>query len=246
MKLRLVFTTLGPLTLSLLLAAYSPPAHAVTIIAIGEPGVDGAPGVNGGPGGDAPATTPPNNDPSNTANATGGAGGTGGAAINNPATPAGNGGAGGNAAATAVTSTANGAGNGFATATSTGGAGGVGGAIGISGLGGSGGPGGNATSNAIVINVPNASVSSTANGGAGGSGCTVNCSGGNGGTANAQATGIAATRSRSLRQQWAETEVLAAPTLLMSVVMAALPPYRAAGSVRQFLAVRLPAAQAST
>jgi hypothetical protein len=33
------------------------------------------PGTDGGPGGAAIATTPANNDPSNTANATGGAGG---------------------------------------------------------------------------------------------------------------------------------------------------------------------------
>jgi hypothetical protein len=72
----LVFITLGPLTLGLLLAAYSPPAHADTVTVFGTPGVDGAPGSNGGPGGDATATTPPNSDPSNTANATGGAGGT--------------------------------------------------------------------------------------------------------------------------------------------------------------------------
>ena len=39
---RLVFTTLGPLTLSLLFAAYNPPAHAVTITVVGTPGVDGA------------------------------------------------------------------------------------------------------------------------------------------------------------------------------------------------------------
>jgi hypothetical protein len=78
---RLVFTTLGPLTLSLLFAAYPPSVHAVTIIAIGTPGtpgVDGAIGTNGEPAGDAPATTPPNNDATNTANATGGAGGNGG------------------------------------------------------------------------------------------------------------------------------------------------------------------------
>src|SRR5262252_2448056 len=78
---RLVFTTLGPLTLGLLCAAYSPPAHAVTIDVFGTPGtpgVDGAPPIDGGPGGDATAITPPNSDPSNTANATGGAGGDGG------------------------------------------------------------------------------------------------------------------------------------------------------------------------
>jgi hypothetical protein len=75
---RLVFTTLGPLTLGLLVAAYSPPAHADTVTVFGTPGVYGAPGNNGGPGGDATATTPANNDPSNTANATGGAGGNGG------------------------------------------------------------------------------------------------------------------------------------------------------------------------
>ena len=46
-----------------------------------------------------------------------------------------------------------------------------------------------------MINVPNASVSSTANGGAGGVvgsvGCGFSCVGGNGGSANAQASGIA-------------------------------------------------------
>jgi hypothetical protein len=45
---RLVFTTVGPLTLGLLFAAYSPPAHATTITVFGTPGVDGAPGVEGG------------------------------------------------------------------------------------------------------------------------------------------------------------------------------------------------------
>src|SRR6516165_9806638 len=75
---RLVFTTLGPLTLSLLSAAYSPPAHATTITVFGTPGVNGTTlGADGGPGGAATATTPPNSDPSNTANATGGAGGHG-------------------------------------------------------------------------------------------------------------------------------------------------------------------------
>src|SRR5215469_14243360 len=79
---RLLFTAAGPLTLSLLSAAYSPAAHAVTSNIFGTPGtpgVDGAPPTGGGPGGDATAITPPNSDPSNTANATGGAGGTGGA-----------------------------------------------------------------------------------------------------------------------------------------------------------------------
>jgi hypothetical protein len=101
---RLVFTTVGPLTLGLLFAAYSPPAHAVTITVFGTPGtpgVDGAPGMpgtDGGPGGDATATTPPNNDPNNTANAIGGNGGNGGAGAN--------GGIGRDAAATAATSTA--------------------------------------------------------------------------------------------------------------------------------------------
>jgi hypothetical protein len=33
---RLVFTTVGPLTLGLLFAAYSPPAHADTIIVFGK------------------------------------------------------------------------------------------------------------------------------------------------------------------------------------------------------------------
>ena len=79
MLLRPVFTTLGPLTLSLLFAAYSPPAHAADVTVVGTPGVDGGPGTDGGPGGPATAITPPNSDPTNTANATGGAGGTGGA-----------------------------------------------------------------------------------------------------------------------------------------------------------------------
>jgi hypothetical protein len=60
---RLMFTTLGPLTLSLLFAAYSPPAHADTITVVGTPGVDGGPGTDGGPGGPATAVTPPNSDP---------------------------------------------------------------------------------------------------------------------------------------------------------------------------------------
>jgi hypothetical protein len=200
---RLVFTSLGLLALSLPSVAYSPPAHAVTIIAIGTPGtpgVDGPIGTNGGPGGDAPATTPPNNDATNTASATGGAGGAGGASTNSSA-PGGDGGAGGNAAATAATSGADDAGNAFATATATGGAGGAAGANG-SGFGsffsGSGGSGGNANSNAIVINVPDAFVSSTAIGGAGGPGNGSffttgigNGRGGNGGSANAQASAIA-------------------------------------------------------
>src|ERR1700730_3223127 len=79
---RLVFTTLGPLTLGLLFAAYSPPAHADTVTVFGTPGtpgVDGAIGTNGGPGGDATATAGPNSDPSNIASAGGGAGGAGGA-----------------------------------------------------------------------------------------------------------------------------------------------------------------------
>jgi hypothetical protein len=164
---RLLFTTLGPLTLSLLFAALSPPVHAVTITVVGTPGVDGT----GEPGGGATATTPANSDPNNTANATGGAGGQGAANASSI------GGAGGNAAATAATSTADGTGNGFATATGTGGAGGAGGL---------GGAGGNATSNAIVINVPNASVSSTAGGGNGGDAFAFSGIGGNGGTANAQ------------------------------------------------------------
>ena len=42
MKLRLVFTTLGPLTLGLLFAAYSPPAHAADVTVVGTPGVDGS------------------------------------------------------------------------------------------------------------------------------------------------------------------------------------------------------------
>ena len=50
MLLRPVFTTLGPLTLSLLFAAYSPPAHAADVTVVGTPGVDGAPGTDGGPG----------------------------------------------------------------------------------------------------------------------------------------------------------------------------------------------------
>jgi hypothetical protein len=195
---RLVFT-LGPLTLSLLFVAYSPPAHAADVTVVGTPGtpgVDGAVGTDGGPGGDATATTPPNSDPSNTANATGGAGGNGGASTN-PFTTGGDGGAGGSAAATAATSTADSAGNGFATATATGGGGGAG-APSFPGSGssffGNGGSGGFVASNSIVINVANAFVSSTANGGPGGSGCFSNCGsgqGGNGGSANAQASGIA-------------------------------------------------------
>jgi hypothetical protein len=60
----LVFTTLGPLTLGLLFAAYSPPAHAADVTVVGTPGVDGATlGADGGPGGAGTATTPPNSDP---------------------------------------------------------------------------------------------------------------------------------------------------------------------------------------
>jgi hypothetical protein len=60
---RLAFARLGPLTLSLLFAAYNPAAHADTITVVGTPGVDGAPGTNGGPGGSATAVTLPNSDP---------------------------------------------------------------------------------------------------------------------------------------------------------------------------------------
>ena len=38
----LLVTTLGPLALGLLFAAYSPPAHAADVIVVGTPGVDGA------------------------------------------------------------------------------------------------------------------------------------------------------------------------------------------------------------
>ena len=72
--------------------------------------------------------------------------------------------------------------------------------------------------------------------------CPDNCNGGNGGSANAQASGIAREQvtvsaiatggDRRCRQLWSGG----------SVVMAALPPYRAAALVRQFLAVRQPAA----
>src|SRR5260221_7862081 len=102
---RLVFTTLGPLTFSLLFAAaYNPAAHPDTISVVGTPGIDGTPGSNGGPGGDATAITPPNSDPTNTANGTGGAGGAAGLGGGPPT----NGGPGGNATATATTSTADG------------------------------------------------------------------------------------------------------------------------------------------
>ena len=62
---------LGPLTFSLLFTAHAPSAHADTVI------VFGAPGVGFGPGGNATAEAGPNNDPINTANATGGVGGHG-------------------------------------------------------------------------------------------------------------------------------------------------------------------------
>jgi hypothetical protein len=54
MSLRLLFSTLGPLTLNLLFAAYSPPAHAADVRVVGTPGtpgVSGPVGTNGGPGG---------------------------------------------------------------------------------------------------------------------------------------------------------------------------------------------------
>ena len=54
MKLRLLFTTLGPLTLSLLFAAYSLPAHAADVTVVGTPGLDYA----SGRGGNATAITP--------------------------------------------------------------------------------------------------------------------------------------------------------------------------------------------
>jgi hypothetical protein len=44
---RLALATLGPLTLGLLFAASSPPAHAVTTTVFGTPGT---PGVDGAPG----------------------------------------------------------------------------------------------------------------------------------------------------------------------------------------------------
>jgi hypothetical protein len=66
--LRPVFTTLGPLTFSLLFAAYSLPARAADVFVVG---------ADGGPGGDATAIAGPNSDPSNTAGATGGTGITG-------------------------------------------------------------------------------------------------------------------------------------------------------------------------
>jgi hypothetical protein len=96
---RLVFTTLGPLTLSLLSAASSPPAHAADVTVVGTPGLDGTTtlGADGGPGGAATATTPSNSDSSNTANATGGAGGNAGSGFTIPPIPGGNGGAGGHA-----------------------------------------------------------------------------------------------------------------------------------------------------
>jgi hypothetical protein len=58
---RLVFTTLGLLTLGLFFSAYSPPAHADTVNVFGTPGapgIDGAPGMpgtDGEPGGNATA-----------------------------------------------------------------------------------------------------------------------------------------------------------------------------------------------
>ena len=70
--------SLGPLTLSLLFAAYLSSSTRRHVTVFGTPGVDGALGIDGGPGGPATAITPSNSDPSNTANATGGAGGTGG------------------------------------------------------------------------------------------------------------------------------------------------------------------------
>jgi hypothetical protein len=215
---RLAFATLGPLTLGLLFAAHSPPAHAADVTVVGQPGLGGAPspghppgGTAGGPGRDATAITPPNSDPSNTANATGGAGGIGGPGI--PTWPvSGSGGVGGNAAATATTNAADSAGNGFASASATGGAGGPGGFdnpppgpfFGHTGAG-PGGAGGNATSNAIVINVPNASISATATGGRGGDCIGGFCAGGLGGSANVKHAASLATKSRSLPSQQAET-----------------------------------------
>ena len=96
-----------------------------------------------------------------------------------------------------------------------------------------GGAGGNATSNAIVINVPNASVSSTATGGNGGDDFAFLGISANGGSANAQASGIARDQVTISATATGGNGVL---------LMAALPPYRAAASVRQFLAVRRPAA----
>jgi hypothetical protein len=67
MKLRLVFTSLGPLTLSLFFAAYSPLAHAADVTVFGTPGTPGVDSgfpTNGGPGGAATAVAGPNSDPS--------------------------------------------------------------------------------------------------------------------------------------------------------------------------------------
>ena len=73
---------------------------------------------------------------------------------------AGSGGVGGNASATATTSTGDATGTGSASATAIAGSGGVGGTASIGpGLNGNSGAGGNAASNALVISVPNASVS---------------------------------------------------------------------------------------
>ena len=90
----------------------------------------------------------------------GGNGGSGDVGFNG-----GNGGIGGGANATAATNAADGAGNDVATATATGGVGGGGGAGGAGGIDGKGTVGGNATSNATVTGIPNASVSSSATGG---------------------------------------------------------------------------------
>ena len=149
MKIRNFALACGALTVISISVLGILPLQASTVTVIGNPGTNGA--VDGGPGDDATAATLPNTDPTNDATAVGGAGGTG---------ATGAGGGGGNANATAATTTPDGFGNGWATATGNGGTGGSGFTA--------GGTGGGATSNAIMIGVPNASVLSNAKGGDGG------------------------------------------------------------------------------
>jgi hypothetical protein len=49
---RLVFTSLGPLTLSLLFAAHLSPAHAADVTVVGTPGTPGTAAVGGAAGTD--------------------------------------------------------------------------------------------------------------------------------------------------------------------------------------------------
>jgi hypothetical protein len=181
---RLLATAALPLGL---MAADIAPAFAASVT---------VPGANGGtPGGAAPPVAAdaghliPNNDPSNTAEATGGNGGAGGNAIRRcfiycHITPATAGGAGGAATATATTSFSSTTTPATAKATSFGGTGGTGGAGGANG-----GVGGAGDSSATVLNTEgSATATAAATGGGGGRGGSGGGFGGTGGGASASSS----------------------------------------------------------